>query len=151
MSIGMFHFVWGLNLTHEYPPCILDGNNFSNFSNPLTWLMLISGGAAWPLDRAKFWKVFLWEAYNIYLNRGLWCMHWVPWHSMRSTIEMHICTRRKQFDWCTHCGQEIPKQVWLTAPSTRNMFLPIFVTISDAQNQPNHCNLYANVFPVDAI
>ena len=33
----------------------------------------------------------------------------------------------------------------LTASSTRNTFLLIFVTICDAQNQPSHCNLYANV------
>ena len=25
---------------------------------------------------------------------------------------MHICMRRKQLDWCTHCVQEIPKQVY---------------------------------------
>ncbi len=41
--------------------------------------------------------------------------------------------------------------LWLTASSMRNTFLPIFVTICDAQNQPNHCNLYASVFPVEAI
>ena len=28
------------------------------------------------------------------------------------TIEMHTRLRRKQLDWCTHCGQEIPKQVY---------------------------------------
>ncbi len=29
-----------------------------------------------------------------------------------NTIEMHICMRRKQSNWCTHCGCEIPKQVY---------------------------------------
>ncbi len=28
------------------------------------------------------------------------------------TIEMHICMRTKQSKWCTHCEQEIPKQVY---------------------------------------
>ncbi len=36
---------------------------------------------------------------------GTQCVH-------HRTIKMHICMRRKQLDWCTHCGQEIPKQVY---------------------------------------
>ena len=33
------------------------------------------------------------------------CIHY-------KTIEMHICMKMKQLDWCIHCGQEIPKQVY---------------------------------------
>ena len=32
--------------------------------------------------------------------------------NLRLTIEMHVCMRRKQLEWCTHCGQEVPKQVY---------------------------------------
>ena len=32
-----------------------------------------------------------------------------------------------------------------------NTFLPIFITLCDAQIQPNKCNSYANVFPIDDI
>ncbi len=31
------------------------------------------------------------------------------------------------------------------------MFLPILATLCDAQIQPNKCNSYANVFPIDDI
>ena len=31
------------------------------------------------------------------------------------------------------------------------MFFPISVTLCDAQIQPNKCNSYANVFPIDDI
>ena len=25
------------------------------------------------------------------------------------TIDMHVCMRKKQLEWCTHCRQEVPK------------------------------------------
>ncbi len=79
---------------------------------------------------------------HICISIVLWCTPWVPGHLMCTpktghsmlrrtpktsgvciechgtqcvhlkTIEMHICMRRKQFDWCMHCGQEIPTQVY---------------------------------------
>ena len=39
----------------------------------------------------------------------------------------------------------------LTASSRGNMFLLILLTLRDAQNWPNKCNLYAKGFPIDDI
>ncbi len=44
-------------------------------------------------------------------TKHLWCTQWVSCVH-HNTIEMHICMRRKQLDWCSHCGQEILKQVF---------------------------------------
>ncbi len=40
-----------------------------------------------------------------------------------------------------------PRLHRLTASSRGNMFLPIYVTLWDAQNWSNNCNLYAKGFP----
>ena len=45
---------------------------------------------------------------RVYTCLGISCLQCV--HD--NTIEMHICMRMKQLDWCTHRGQEIPKQVY---------------------------------------
>ena len=43
-------------------------------------------------------------ALNAY-TRGLWCMHWVSWHSMRTP------QNNRNAYMHTHCGQQIPKRV----------------------------------------
>ncbi len=47
------------------------------------------------------------RALNAY-TKDLWCTHWLH----HKTMEMQICMGRKELDRCTHCGKEIPKQVY---------------------------------------